>query len=101
MIAGTLLYAKTKTVKERSAMKGKIKRIIDHGTIVTVYVQDSNCRTRVVNFDHRMFRDWYEAAMDYTGKKNLTGMWVKVEGDQFDGEGISLPESRKMDLENQ
>lgn len=79
-------------------MKGKIKRIIDHGTIVTVYVQDSNCRTRAVNFDHRMFRDWYEAAMDYTGKKNLTGMWVSIEENRFGEETISLPESRKIDL---
>lgn len=80
-------------------MKGKIKKITDHGTIVTIHVQDSNCRTRVASFDHRMFRHWYEAAIDYTGRENLTGMWVSIEGDQFDGEAISLPELRKMDLD--
>jgi hypothetical protein len=79
-------------------MKGKIRRIVDRGTTVMVYVQDSNCRSRAVTFDHRTFKNWYETAVDYTGREKLTGMWVSVEGDEFDGATISLPERRKMDL---
>lgn len=80
-------------------MRGRIKRIVDHGSIVRVYVQDSKCNTRVLNFDHRVFADWYAAATDYAGRRRLTNMWVRVEGNEFDGETISLPEERKMDLE--
>ncbi len=79
-------------------MKGKIRRIINHGSAITVYVQDSNCRTKTVSFDHRTFRDWYEAAVDYTGRKSFTGMWVSIEENRFGEETISLPELRKIDL---
>lgn len=77
---------------------GRIVDVTDHGTVVRMLLKDGKGRPYVVTFDHRMFWGWYENAVNYAGENNLTGMWVKVGGDRYDDETVSLPEIRKTDL---
>ena len=57
-------------------MKGQIIGIEDHGTIVQVWITTEDIREVPVNFDHRMFRSFYE------DNKPLTGKTIDYHADQ-------------------